>query len=61
MALTRVDEDMYLYTVKIPVHLVLSDQVNTASVSAAMTKMVPKIKTLILLPVMQVKQEIISV
>jgi hypothetical protein len=61
VALTRVDEDMYLYTVKIPVHLVLSDQVNTASVSAAMTKMVPKIKTLILLPVMQVKQEIISV
>lgn len=59
MVLTRVDEDLYLYTVKIPVHLVLSDQVNTVSVSAAMTKMVLKLR-LILLTVMQVKQEIIS-
>jgi hypothetical protein len=59
VVLTRVDEDLYLYTVKIPVHLVLSDQVNTVSVSAAMTKMVLKLR-LILLTVMQVKQEIIS-
>jgi len=44
--LTRTDQDLYLYTAKIHVHLVLLNQITTASVSAAMTKMVgPKFET----------------
>jgi len=47
VVLTRVNEDIYPpYTAKIPVHLVILEQVNTASVSAAMTKMVLKLRLL---------------